>query len=147
MDPISAVLSIGESLITRLFPDPEKQAEKRLEMAKLAQDGKFAELQAHVQLMLAQIETNKAQAAHKSVFVAGARPFVIWICAASLAFTGIIHPLLTWVWHFCAIEGVPPEPIDLGYMGTILSGLLGLGAMRSFDKSKGTQTDSIRGKG
>lgn len=144
-DPISAVLSIGETLITRLFPDPEQQAQERLKMNEMAQNGKLAELNAHVQLMLAQIETNKAQAKHKSLFVAGARPAVIWTCCASLGFTGVIHPLLVWFWAFAGIDGTPPPPLDIGYMAPILTGLLGLGGMRSFDKAKGTQTDSIRG--
>lgn len=145
-DPISAVLSIGESLITRLFPDPKQQAEERLKMTKMAQDGKLAELNAHVQLMLAQIEVNKEQAKHKSLFVAGARPAVIWLCAVGLGFTAVIHPLLTWAWAFIGMDGQPPEPLDLGYMTPILSGLLGLGAMRSYDKKQGTQTDSINGR-
>ena len=144
-DPISAVLSIGESLITRLFPDPAQQAEQRLKLTQMAQDGKLAELNAEVQLMLGQIETNKEQAKHKSLFVAGARPAVIWTCCASLGFTGIVHPLLIWVWAFAGLDGAPPPPLDIGYMAPILTGLLGLGGMRSFDKAKGTQTDSIRG--
>jgi len=144
LDPISAVLSIGESLITRLFPDPAQQAEQRLKLTQMAQDGKLAELNAEVQLMLGQIETNKIQAQHKSLFVAGARPAVIWVCCASLCFTGVIHPLLVWLWAFNGIGGTPPPPLDLGYMAPILTGLLGLGGMRSFDKTRGTQTDSIR---
>jgi hypothetical protein len=114
-------------------------------LTELAQEGDLARLQAHVQLMLAQIEVNKEQAKHKSIFVAGARPAVIWVCCLALLFTGLIHPLLTWVWAFAEFPGKPPETIETGHMSSLLVGLLGLGAMRSYDKKQGTQTDSIRG--
>ena len=67
------------------------------------------------------------------------------LCACGIGFTSIVHPLLVWVWAFVGMDGNPPEPIDIGYMTPLLTGLLGLGAMRSFDKSKGTQTDAING--
>ena len=144
-DPATALINLGESVITRLFPDPTAQAEQRAKMAELAQKGELAELEAYVNLMLAQIEVNKEQAKSKSLFVAGARPFVIWLCACGIGFTSIVHPLLVWVWAFVGMDGNPPEPIDIGDMTPLLTGLLGLGAMRSFDKSKGTQTDAING--
>lgn len=160
-DPISAVLSIGESLITRLFPDPAQQAKERLAMTKLAQEGKLAELQAHVQLMLGQLEINKAEAQHKSIFVAGWRPGIGWIGAIGLAVAFIPKALIItymWAWQSIIVlsgwSGAGEFPVlpafpDLGMTDliAILGSMLGIGAMRSYDKSKGTQTDSIRTKG
>lgn len=149
MDPlsagISAALSIGESLITRLFPDPKAQAEQRLALTKLAQDGDLAKLNAHVQLMVGQLEINKAEAQHKSLFVAGWRPFIGWAGGFSLAYAGILEPLLRFISSLAGYTGDYPE-IDTTITTQVVMGMLGIGAMRSFDKSKGTQTDSIKAK-
>ena len=145
IDPISAVLSIGESLITRLFPDPAQQAQERLKLTQMAQDGDLARLDAHVKLMLGQLEINKVEAASKSLFVAGWRPFVGWVGGFALAYAGILEPLLRFASSLNGYTGDYPE-IDTAMTIQVLMGMLGIGAMRSFDKSKGTQTDFIKAK-
>lgn len=142
-DPLSAAFELGTTVINKIWPDPVKQAEEQRKLAELYQKGDLAELDAHVKLMLAQMEINKAEASHKSVFVAGARPFIIWAGGFSMVWSGIIHPLLTWVWAFAGIDGTPPPLIESAALGTIVTGLLGVGGMRSYDKSKGVQTDKI----
>ena len=142
IDPITAVLSIGESLITRLFPDPTQQAQERLKLTQMAQDGDLARLDAHVKLMLGQLEINKVEAASKSLFVAGWRPFVGWVGGFALAYAGILEPLLRFASSLNGYTGDYPE-IDTAMTIQVLMGMLGIGAMRSFDKSKGTQTDKI----
>ena len=137
-DPITAVLNIGESLITRLFPDPEQQSQERLKLAQMAQEGDFARLNAHVQLMLAQLEVNKAEAQHKSVFVAGWRPAVGWLCVSAMAFNYIGVYLLEFF-----SNGPVPERFDMSELYPMLLGMLGIGGMRSYDKKNKTQTDSI----
>ncbi len=143
-DPLSAAFELGNTVINKIWPDPVKQAEEQRKLAELYQKGDLAELDAHVKLMLGQLEINKAEAQHKSIFVAGARPFIIWAGGFSMVWSGIIHPLLTWVWAFAGIDGNPPPLIESSALGTIVTGLLGVGGMRSFDKSKGVQTDKIK---
>ena len=143
LDPLSAAFDLGKSVIERIWPDANKRAEEIRKLEELKQNGDLAKLQAEVQLLLAQAETNKIQAQHKSLFVAGARPFIIWICGIGLGFQYILHPILTWVWYFWAFKGLPPDSLDMSIMMPLLLGMLGLGTMRSFDKSRGTQTDSI----
>ena len=109
----------------------------------MRQAGDLASLNAHVQLMLAQIKVNEVQAAHKSLFVAGARPAVIWVGVVALAWSGVIHPLLTWVWAFAEMAGNPPPLIESSALTTIVTGLLGVATMRSFDKTKGTETNRL----
>ena len=142
-DPVSAIFDLGKSAIERIWPDPIKRAEEVRKLEEMRQTGDMAALNAHVQLMVGQIEVNKVEAGHKSIFVSGARPSVIWVGSFALAWAGIIHPLLTWVWMFAGIDGNPPPLIESGALTTIVSGLLGVAGMRSFDKSKGVQTDSI----
>lgn len=143
IDPISSILSIGEAAIKRIWPDPAQQAEEQRKLIELAQNGDLARLDAEVKLMIAQLEVNKIEAGSKSVFVAGARPFIIWAGGFSLVWAGIIHPMLLWIWAFAAMKGQPPPMVEPGLLGTIVTGLLGVGTMRSYDKKQGTQTDKI----
>jgi len=100
-------------------------------------------------LMQAQMEVNKAEAQHKSMFVAGWRPFIGWIGGIALAYQFIIYPVLTWVWAWMMSKGSvpegmePPPMLDTGALFAVITGMLGIGAMRSYDKVKGVDTKNI----
>ena len=142
-DPFTAAFDMGKIAIEKIWPDANKRAEEMRKLEELRQKGNLADLTAHVQLMIAQINVNLEQAKSKDWKIAGARPFIIWVCGFGLAFQYIMHPLFIWVWAFTSMEGVPPPPLDMSVMMPLLLGLLGLGSMRSFDKKNGVQTDSI----
>ncbi len=87
---------------------------------------------------LAQIELNKVEAGHRSIFVAGWRPFIGWVCGLSLLWHFILYDLLTWV----AINFFPsaislPNLSGTETLVTVLLSLLGLGAMRTAEKFGG----------
>ena len=89
------------------------------------------------ELAKGQIEVNKAEAQHKSIFVAGWRPFVGWTCGIALAWHFVVAPFTMFV---CAFLGVviPELPtFDMSSLLTVLMGMLGLGGLRTFEKSKG----------
>lgn len=92
---------------------------------------------------LAQIEVNKVEAASNSVFVAGWRPAIGWIGAAAMAYQFLLYPMLLWVWTYLQGAGwipkelTPPPVLDADQLWVILSGILGIAGMRSFEKSKG----------
>lgn len=132
MDPITALLSIGNTLITKLFPDPAQAAQAQLELLKLQQNGDLA-------TMVAQTDINKVEAASSSMFVAGWRPFVGWVGGFGLAYAAILEPMLRLTATLSGYTGEFPA-IDTTITMQILFGLLGLGAMRSYDKVKGVAT-------
>lgn len=86
---------------------------------------------------LAQIELNKVEASHRTLFVAGWRPAIGWICAIAIGFNFIINPILQWV--SCMTDSGcivgPDMPVDV--MMELILGMLGLGALRSFEKYTG----------
>ena len=92
---------------------------------------------------LAQIEVNKVEAASSSVFVAGWRPAIGWIGAAAMAYQFLLYPMLLWVWTYLQgstwipQELKPPPVLDADQLWVILSGILGIAGMRSFEKTKG----------
>ncbi|BAQ90426.1 Protein of unknown function (DUF3154) [uncultured Mediterranean phage uvMED] len=85
---------------------------------------------------LAQIEVNKTEAQHRSVFVAGWRPFTGWVCASALAYHFIVEPVIIFALSFFEIQLILPT-FDMGSLLTVLMGMLGLGGLRTFEKSKG----------
>ncbi len=89
------------------------------------------------QTKMAQIEVNKAEAQHKSIFVSGWRPFIGWTCGTALAYHFVLAPIILFATAYAGIE-VPELPsFDMETLTTILLGMLGLGSLRSFEKYKG----------
>ena len=87
--------------------------------------------------MQGQVETNKIEAASSSLFVSGARPAVMWICAFALAYASVIEPIARFVARvWFGYSGDFPV-IDTDLTMQVLIGVLGLGAYRSFEKAKG----------
>ena len=107
--------------------NPDKRAE--LEHKALALES---------QIRLGQMEINKAEAQHASIFVAGWRPAVGWTCVIGLYYQLLLHPLIAWS---CAmfLPNVSPPALETGLLMTILGGILGLGAMRSYEKKHNVQ--------
>tara|TARA_R110000851_G_scaffold265112_2_gene417669 strand:- start:7054 stop:7437 length:384 start_codon:yes stop_codon:yes gene_type:complete len=85
------------------------------------------------ELAKGQLEVNMVEAAHKSLLVAGWRPFVGWVCGVGLAYNIIIAQILG-IWF------TVPE-VDPSLLTPVLMGMLGMGAMRSYEKAKGVQRE------
>ena len=125
-DPISAVLDIGGKLIDRLWPDPVQRDAARLELMKLQMSGELAQI-------TGQLDINKEEAKSASVFVAGWRPAIGWICGVASAWNWIGLPIAKLL---LAIYGVSIalSPADISEMLPILMGMLGIGGLRTIEK-------------
>ena len=125
------------SIIEKLIPDPQAQAQAKLKMMEMGQSGELAHLDADVRLALGQMEINKAEAASTSLFKGGWRPAVGWSCCFGLIYEFLARPLLPF---FATLAGqeVPPLPaLDTSTLMTLLMGMLGLGGMRSYERVSG----------
>ena len=129
MDPISALLNIGNTLINKLFPDPAQAAQAQLALLKMQQDGELAAISG-------QMEINKIEAGSSSVFVSGWRPFCGWVCGLGLGYVSIIEPIARFTAKMFGYDGEFPV-IDTSLTMQILMGMLGMGGLRSLDKIKG----------
>lgn len=130
------LIPILGNLMDRLFPDPKAAADAKLEVMRLAQSGELAQLNADLQMSQGQMEINKVEAASGSLFVAGWRPAIGWVCGAAFAFKFILGPSAVVVMAMAGHPIVLPE-FDFTEMSTILMGMLGLGALRTVEKVKG----------
>lgn len=121
-EPVTAALSLGKSLIERLVPDKAAAQQAEQELEKLAQSGEL-------QLLLGQQQINLVEASHKSVFVAGWRPFIGWICGVGLGYNFVLYPILD-IW-------VEMPPIDSAPLMALITSMLGLAGYRTLEKKEG----------
>lgn len=138
MNPLllGPLVDVIKGVIGKIWPDPALQAEASLKLATLVQSGELAELAAQTDLAKAQLNVNAVEASSASVFVAGWRPFIGWVCGAAMAYKFILAPLLTFG---AAYSGHPVNlpVLDFAEMSTVLFGMLGLGGLRTVEKIKG----------
>lgn len=130
-DPITAGLDILGKVIDRVLPDKAAADKAKAELLVMQTRGDLDQL-------MGQLEINKVEAAHQSIFVAGWRPASGWICNIGLVYTFLLQPLLTWASSIASIPVPPAIPFDALYV--LLGSLLGVGTLRTVDKIKGVSS-------
>ena len=83
-----------------------------------------------------QLDINKVEAGHRSIFVSGWRPFLGWVSGLSIGYVYLFQPLLDMILQMFGVE-VDWVVLDLGQLMPLILGMLGLGGLRSFEKAKG----------
>lgn len=141
MDPLllGTLIGIGKDLIDRVFPDKDKQAAERasaeLELLKLTQTERIQDKANEVAIALGQNEVNKVEAGSDGLFRGGWRPFVGWVCGTGLAYQMVFRPIFGWAGQNFYGWVLPPS-LELDTLLTLLFGMLGLGAYRTYEKIK-----------
>ena len=120
---ISSLIGPISSLLDKIIPDKDLREKLSHDIATMAQ-----------------IEVNKVEAAHRNMFVAGWRPAIGWICALGMAGNFLIIPFVNMGLELTGTDVLIPM-IQLAEMMPVLMGMLGLGAMRSFEKAKGVSRE------
>ncbi|MBR0568350.1 holin family protein [Azoarcus sp. L1K30] len=125
------------NILDKLIPDPAQAADAKLKMLELAQKGELAALDAEMQIALGQIETNKVEAAQTDMFRGGWRPATGWACVGGLVYQFFLQPILPWVVSIAGGSVPPLPPIDNDTLFVLLTGMLGLGGLRTVERVKG----------
>ena len=128
LDPITAISDLIKTGLEKWIPDANAREQAAMQIAA----------QVHAQTM-AQIDVNKVEAASSSLFVAGWRPFCGWVCGGAYAYNFVLQPFLVFaVTTFGVhIDMAQLPAMDMGELGGLLFGMLGIGGMRTFEKVKG----------
>lgn len=122
---LGEVADLAGTIVNKIWPDAS-QAQKDALAFQLAQ-------------ITAQTDTNKVEAGNQSVFVAGWRPFIGWVCGSAFAWTFVIGPMVSYAAKLAGITVALPV-LDLSELTPVLLGMLGLGAMRTVEKVNGIRT-------
>ena len=127
---LPSLLPAVTDIVGRFLPEDKEaraKAERELE----------ASLANHLaKIDIAQLEINKTEAAHRSIFVAGWRPFIGWTCGVALCYSYVLQPIIMFIMGQTGHLVTLPQ-IDLAAMMPVLMGMLGLGGLRTFEKFKG----------
>ena len=130
MSLITSLIGPATELAGKFIQDKDKAAELAHDLSTLSE--RIANEQ-----VLAQIEVNKAEAASGSFFRGGWRPSIGWICGLALFWSFILQPFLVFFLLVFGVEMPPLPELNTGDLMPILLGMLGLGGLRTFEKTKG----------
>ena len=126
---LPSLLPAVTDVIGRFLPEDKEaraKAERELEQ----------QLATHLaKIDIAQLDINKTEAAHRSIWVSGWRPFIGWSCGGALAWTYVLTPMLTFILGQTGYLIELPA-MDMSEMMPVLMGMLGLGGLRTFEKFK-----------
>ena len=126
LDPVTAGIGLVDKFIGKFVKD------KAL-AAKLASQARSEEFHGDLSLLQGQMDINKVEAAHKSLFVSGWRPACGWVCVLGLLYNVILSPVLE-IWFDMPY-------VDPQLLYPVLLGMLGLSGSRTFEKTKGIARD------
>ena len=126
----TALIGPVAGLLDKFVEDKDQKNKLAHEIATMSE--KHAQ-----ELAKGQLEVNKAEASHRSALVAGWRPFIGWVCGVALAWHFVVSPVIIFLaaWFNVVLPALPE--FDMGSLMTVLMGMLGLGGLRTFEKSKG----------
>lgn len=137
---LPALLPLLTMFIDKAIPDKGAADKIKLELIKADKEGLLKQLELEYSTRLSQMEVNKIEAASENMWKSGWRPAAGWICVLSFGYIFLLSPMLS---GFFSLFGLDYKLVvlDTAMLMTVLLGMLGLGAYRSFDKIQ--ETDRI----
>ena len=130
MSVLTSLVGPVTGLLDKFIEDKDQKAALAHEIATMGEK--------HSQeALLAQLEINKAEAASGSLFKGGWRPFVGWTCGIAFAYHFVLQPLLIFIFAYIGLETPDLPQFDVGTLLPVLGGMLGIGGLRSYEKTKG----------
>jgi len=130
MSLIASLIGPVSGILDKVIPDSDMKAKLAHEIATMSDT--------HAQqALLAQLEINKAEAASGSLFKGGWRPFIGWTSGVAFAYHFVLQPLLVFVLTASGVDLPELPEFDMSTLLTVLGGMLGIGGLRSYEKTKG----------
>jgi len=127
---IQALIGPVASLLDKFIEDKDQKAKLAHEISTMAE-------RHALELSKGQLEINKVEAQHRSMFVAGWRPFLGWGLSFAMIWHFVLVPLITFICAFAGVD-IPELPhFDMESLMTVLLGMLGLGGLRTYEKKSG----------
>ena len=136
MSAFLAALPILGNLLDKVLPDADAKAKAQLELAKLAQDGEFKQLDMQLQVNLAQAKINEIEAASSNPMASTWRPAAGWVCVMALGYEFLVRPIVPWVLTVCQVPDVPPLPSLDAVLWELVFAMMGIGGMRTYERTQ-----------
>ena len=130
MSLITSLIGPVTSILDKVIEDKDQKAKLAFELSTMADT--------HAQqALLSQLEINKAEAASGSLFKGGWRPFIGWTSGIAFAYHFVLQPILVFVLTASGVDLPELPKFDMSTLLTVLGGMLGIGGLRSYEKTKG----------
>tara|TARA_R110000772_G_scaffold83680_1_gene176969 strand:- start:243 stop:644 length:402 start_codon:yes stop_codon:yes gene_type:complete len=130
MSLISSLIGPVTGILDKVIEDKDQKAKLAFELSTMADT--------HAQqALLSQLEINKAEASSGSIFKGGWRPFIGWTSGVAFAYHFVLQPLLVFVLTSSGVDLPDLPEFDMSTLLTVLGGMLGIGGLRSYEKTKG----------
>lgn len=136
MFAVDTIISGILGIVNKFIPDKSRAAEiqAQIEMYKLTSDFQNA---------MKQIEVNQKEAEHESIFVAGWRPFIGWVCGFAFTYHVLVVPLIVFISTMTS-HPIPLPEFDVMLLMNVLFGMLGLGGFRTYEKVQAQKLKSSK---
>lgn len=142
-NPISVLGGLADDIVNAIWPDPVKKEEAQTAGQVALIQAKVQEMQVTMQQAMAQIAVDTAEANNSSMFVAGARPFILWVCGFAFAYTFLLEPMMAFVaTTMFSYKGTFPV-METGTLMSLTTGMLGLTAARTYEHVQGAATKAV----
>lgn len=138
---VNSILDLGTKIIDRVWTDPGQRATAKLELYKAHQAGEFYEADQLFRQLLVQAKAQEMESMGSSIFIAGWRPFIGWVCGVAFSLKFIIGPAFIVIMNQFGVHVTLPV-LDVTEITALLAGMLGIGGLRTIEKIKGVQVDS-----
>lgn len=136
--PFLDLINVVTHVVDKVIPDPQAKMDLQIKLAQLADQ----EAQREHDEMMGQVATNTEEAKTGNMFVAGWRPFIGWTGGVGLSYSFVIEPVASWIarvaFHYAGSFPV----LDTGQLMALVTGMLGFGGMRAYEKVKGVPDSS-----
>ncbi len=123
--------------VLKLIPDKNARA-----VAKEQFENQI--LSALTVIVQGQLTINMKEAEHGSIFVAGWRPAIGWVCGAGLAWNYVVQPLISWVGFAFGVDLSGAPQLEIGELMGLLAGMLGMGGLRTYEKRVGVARTGVK---
>lgn len=139
---LELILPLITNVIGRVIPDANQAATVNAELQKALIDRQADIDRAVAEAAKVQAEVNLKEAESPSLFVAGWRPAIGWLCGAGVLYVFAVQPTVAWL---CAMAGLQSPPLlDTSALMTLLLGMLGLGGLRTIEKTQGVESNTLK---
>lgn len=133
--PLVDVVELGMKLIDRWFPSQAEKDKAKADLIQMQQNGEFRMFDGLAKSDEGQVLINTEEAKSESIFKSGWRPYIGWVCGGGLSYQLMFRPVFSWLaenlWQW-----KPMPSLDMDTLLTLLFGMLGLGAYRTYEKVK-----------
>lgn len=132
---LSAILPIIGSVLEKVIPNKAEAERAKIEIQLKLAENETELLKLFTEIDKGQLEINKEEAKSSSLFVSGWRPYIGWVCGFGVSWAYVLKPVFDWILVVAGSNANTPS-LQTGELMSLLLGLLGMGALRSFEKVK-----------